>query len=314
MTDGADAGVLGIDVGGTTVKARLVGPDGVVLASWREPTPQDDHAASVLAEVVATIAVDAIARGRASGTDLGAIGFVVPGVVDDPSGTVLLAVNLGWRDVPVRDVVAARLAAVGIGVPIAFGQDVRAGALAEARSGAAADHGGTVAFVAVGTGLAAALVTDRRVVGAHAWAGEIGQVVLTVGPHAGRRVEEIASASAVARRAGAPDARAVADRVRAGDAEARAVWDECVDVLADALAWTTVVGGCATIVVGGGLAGADDLLTGPLAAGLEQRLPGVRVPEVVVAVHGDGAAAIGAAAMAADLLLRPRDAPTDVSS
>ncbi|KQO64404.1 ROK family protein [Curtobacterium sp. Leaf261] len=327
--------VVGIDVGGTSIKARLVDRDGIVLAEHRAPTPRIDPAASELAATVVDLVVRASADAAEAGMALAAVGVVVPGVVDDRAGVVVLAVNLGWRDVPVLAVITSALEDAGFALPVAFGQDVRAGALAEARSGAASarsgtvsalsgpasvlsgvsgaapDHDdamsdrsfvGTVAFVPVGTGLASALVADGVLVGAGAWSGEIGQVVIPSGPHRGSRVEEIASAGAVAQRAGEQDARSVADRVRAGDADARRVWDDCVDVLADALAWITAVSGCTTIVVGGGLAEADDLLLAPLRGALSARLAGVRVPSVVRATHGDAAGAIGAAFMAADLL------------
>jgi len=306
--------VLGVDVGGTGIKARLVaaapgpgGPDGLdarpdVLTEYRVPTPHDDPDGHVLAGVVTELARTARAAARAAGMTLGAIGVVVPGIVDERAGRVVLAVNMGWRDVPLRAVLVDALAAAGITVPVAFGQDVRAGALAQARAGGAATLHGSMAFVAVGTGLASALVVDGLVLDADGWAGEIGQVVITGGPHSGLRVEEIASAGAVARRAAAPDARSVADRVRAGDPVATAVWDDCVAVLADAIAWITVVGGCARVVVGGGLAEAGDLLLGPLAVALAARLPGVRVPAIRPAQHGDAAGAVGAVALAGDAL------------
>jgi glucokinase len=290
--------VLGIDVGGTGIKARLVGPDDALLAERRLPTPQGDHDGARLADVVTGLAVEAQDLAAAAGTALTAVGLVVPGVVDDATGVVARAVNLGWEDLPLRAVVSARLAAAGAAVPLAFGQDVRAGALAEAASADPSGTGGTIAFLAVGTGLAAALVVDGVLLHGRGWAGEVGQVRITSGPHAGLRVEEIAAAGAVARRAGAPDARTVAERVTAGDPEARAVWDDCVAVLADVMAWLTAVAGCDTIVVGGGLAEAGALLTVPLEAALRHRLPNLRVPVVTRARHGDAAGMIGATALA----------------
>ena len=302
-TPAPDRSVLGIDVGGTGIKARLVGTTPAdVLDEQRVPTPREDTDGRALAAVVVGLVQEADRVSTAAGRTLGAIGLAVPGVVDDRAGRVLLAVNLGWRDLDLLGIVRDALAAAGYDLPIAFGQDVRAGALAEATALVPGTGvGGTVAFVPVGTGLAAALVIDGRVLAGDGWAGEIGQVRITEGPHAGRRVEEIASASAVARRAGAPDARTVADRVRDGDPAATRVWDECVAVLADALAGLTAVSGCGTIVVGGGLAASGPLLLEPLRAGLAARLPGLRTPEIVPAAHGDTAGAIGAAIMAGAL-------------
>ncbi|MBT1675530.1 ROK family protein [Curtobacterium aurantiacum] len=294
---GGAGAVLGVDVGGTGIKARLTDAEGLVLDETRVPTPRDDPDAGRLATVVAELAVRASQR-----APLGAIGLVTPGVVDETRGTVVLSVNLGWRDVPVRGVVRAELLRRGIDVPLAFGHDVRAGALAEVRAGDPELARGSVSFVPVGTGLASALVVDGVVVPGGGWAGEIGQVRIQSGAHAGSRVEEIASAGGVARRAGAPSAHAVMLRVRDGDPAATAVWDDCVGVLADALAWTTAVAGCHTIIVGGGLAESGPLLLDPLRAAVTARLQGVRVPVIAPARHGDAAGAIGAGLLARALL------------
>ncbi|MEV6899078.1 ROK family protein [Amycolatopsis sp. NPDC051372] len=273
--------VLGVDVGGTTVKARVTGDDGAVLAQWREPTPTGDPQA--LAGLV---------RRATEWYPVDAVGLVVPGIVDERAGLCLQAVNLGWRDVPVRELVSA-----AVDVPLAFGQDVRAGALAEVRTGAAAGSSEPVLFAAVGTGLAGALVVDGRVLDSP-WAGEIGQVLLA----GGGRVEEVASASALARHAGAPDAFTVAERVRGGDGAALTAWRECVRVLAESIAWTTAAVGCGTVVVGGGLAEAGALLLDPLTHEVAARLGILRAPSVVRAHHGDAAAVIGATLLAQDLL------------
>ncbi|MCM3521128.1 ROK family protein [Curtobacterium sp. P97] len=315
----ANGAALGIDVGGTTIKVRLVADDGRVLEEQRVPTPRDDPQATALAELVATLGQRARTVARRRGTELGAIGLVVPGVVDEDAGRSVLSVNLGWRDVPVRARVDDALRAAGVdAVPLAFGHDVRAGALAEVRAaGPGAAPGGllatdidtdtdtlaalgrgTVAFVPVGTGLASALVVDGRVVPGGGWAGEIGQVRIRDGAHAGLRVEEVASAGAVARRSGAPSAHDAMLRVLDGDPVARRAWDDCVDVLADTLAWLTAVAGCHTLIVGGGLAQSGPLLFDPLRAAVADRLAGVRLPELVGARHGDAAGAIGAVLLA----------------
>ncbi|WP_144760947.1 ROK family protein [Curtobacterium sp. 9128] len=298
--------VLGVDVGGTGIKARLTDLDGRVLAEHRVPTPRDDHDAVALAATIATIATTVTAPGSPS---LDAIGVVVPGVVDERAGTVALAVNLGWRDVPVRARIVEALRTQGVDVPLTFGHDVRAGALAEVRGRGVDGPGspdalsGSVAFVPVGTGLASALVVDGVVVDGNGWAGEIGQVRIQHGPHAGARVEEVASASAVARRTAAPSALAAVLRVQQGDPDAVRVWRECVETLADAIGWITAVAGCHTVVVGGGLAESGPLLLDPLRTAVADRLVGLGQPRIVRARHGDAAGAIGAGLLARDVLV-----------
>jgi len=287
-----DAAVLGIDVGGTGIKAALTAADGSVLGRWREATPSGDVTGVRTRDVVLGLVATASAVSRPS-----AVGVVVPGVVDEDRGVCIQAVNLGWRDLAFPELLRPAL-----DVPLAFGQDVRAGALAEAVSGAAADVAGTIAFVPVGTGLASALVIDGVPFAGGGWAGEIGQRVLRDGPHRGLRVEQLASAGGIARLAGAPDAKTVAEAVLRGDAAATRIWTDAIDALAEALAGITVVAAPTAIVIGGGLALAGPLLLDPLTRGLSERLEVVRVPQILAALHGDEAATVGAGILARRLV------------
>ena len=122
------------------------------------------------------------------------------------------------------------------------------------------------------------------------------------GPHRGLRVEELASAGGIARRAGARDAKTVADAVAGGDAAASAIWNDAVDALAEALAGITVVAAPTAIVIGGGLALAGAALFEPLEHGLRERLDVVRVPQLLPARHGDEAATVGAGILARRLV------------
>jgi glucokinase len=284
------ASVIGVDVGGTTIKGLRLSSTGEIEAEVRHATPSPDPTGD---RVVAAVAEVVASLGGPNGMP---VGLAVPGIVDETRGIAVWSANVGFRDAPVRDLATARL-----GVPVAFGQDVRAGALAELRSGAARGVDGSVAFVPIGTGVAAALIVDGTTLVSGGWAGEIGQTVIVSGAHAGLRVEEVASAAATARRAGEADALAVARRVASGDAAAIAVWEETVAVLADALTAIVVTTAPTTIVLGGGLAHAGALLLHPLGVELSRRLGSFRLPALVVAQHGDLAAAIGACYLAADL-------------
>ncbi|WP_299954123.1 ROK family protein [uncultured Modestobacter sp.] len=284
--------VVGVDVGGTSVKGLLLDAGGRAARELRVRTPAPDPTGTQVVEAVADVVAQLTAR---ADPDV-PVGVVVPGIVDEHRGTAVQSVNIGWRDLPLRELLQTRLDR-----RVALGHDVRAGAVAEARTGAARGAEGVVAFVAVGTGIAAAVLVDGVPVVAGGWAGEVGQRVLVHGPFAGLRVEQVGSARATAVRAGEPHARAVADRVRAGDAAARAVWQETVDVLADVLVDLVVTVAPSAIVLGGGLALAGDVLLDPLRAALGPRVAGLRAPHLVVAAHGDTAAARGAALLAQDL-------------
>lgn len=284
-----DGTVLGVDVGGTDIKAVRMLPDGTVERLTGVPTPRGDATGFATADAVADLVR------RAGPVD--AVGVAVPGIVDEDAGVCAISVNLGWRDLDVRALVSDR-----VGAPVALAQDVRAGARAEWRSGAGAGRDGGLLFAPLGTGLAVAcLEADGRPIGTR-WAGEVGQLRWTSGPHAGLRVEEVVSAGGLAVRSGAPNALAVADAVRAGDPGALAMWRETVDALAEVLAWGVAFASPGTIVVGGGLAQAGDLLLDPVRAALAARLPWFPPVPVLPAVHGTAAAAIGAADLAGALL------------
>jgi glucokinase len=197
----------------------------------------------------------------------------VPGVVDEDRGLAIHSVNLGWRDLPVRHMLEQR-----VGAKVGF-----------------------VAFIPVGTGVAAALLHNGETIVSGGWAGEIGQALIPSGEFAGCRVEEIASATGTARRAGLPDARTVALRVATGDPAAAKVWQQTVDVLADAIAAMTAVVAQNTVIIGGGLALAGNTLLDPLARAISDRVKGLRTPIRCTAILGDRAGALSATLLAADL-------------
>ncbi|WP_081863934.1 ROK family protein [Mycetocola saprophilus] len=302
--------VIGIDVGGTGIKTGLFHSDGRVLALRRDTTPSNDAGARSLTGLVVEIVRWAYESSRAAGYAPLAVGIVVPGILEEASGVVGHAVNLGWRNLPLRDLVRTALDEAGFTLPLAFGHDVRAGALAESypRAGDTVRHN-RIAFVPIGTGIASALVENGRVVGG-GLAGEIGQLRLTHGPFRGQTVEEAASARAIARRAGVANAHELADLVRADSAEARRIWDDAVEVLAETLAWIAAVSGATRIVVGGGLAESGDLLLLPLSTRVAQILSPMPTPEIVKARHGDTASARGAALLARAVATGEERAPS----
>ncbi|MEV4710548.1 ROK family protein [Micromonospora sp. NPDC049374] len=325
---------VALDVGGTGMKCALVDADGAVRHAERHPTDAGRGPDAVV-ETILTVAEGLAGRARADGLTPTALGIVVPGVVDEARGVAVWSANVGFRDVPLRDLASARL-----GLPTALGHDVRAGGLAEARLGAGRDAG-HVLFVAIGTGIAAAhVVAGSAATGAHGAAGELGHILIRPdGPVCGCGrpgcLEAMASAASVARRyaeltrtdadpgAGAttaPDggsaagsgsgrtmvtAAEVAARAAAGEEVATRVWRETVEALADGLATAQALFDVATIVLGGGLAQAGAGLFDPLRAALRDRLTFHREPRLVPAVLGDEAGCLGAALLALDQLETP---------
>ncbi|MEV0172892.1 ROK family protein [Streptomyces sp. NPDC050803] len=311
--------VIALDVGGTGMKAALVGADTVPSGGTPPGPPVLLHQARRATgrergpEAVVRAILDFTAELHAYGAEkLGepatAAGVAVPGIVDEARGIASYAANLGWRDVPLRELIGAEL-----GIPVALGHDVRTGGLAEGRVGAGRGTDRFL-FVALGTGIAGAIGLDGRVeAGAHGFAGEIGHIVVRPGGTpcpCGQHgcLERFASAAAVseawAAACGDPEADAAdcAKAVASGDPNAVQVWQRAVDALADGLVTALTLLDPRTLIIGGGLAEAGETLFTPLRDAVRQRVTFQKLPTIVPAALGDTAGCLGAGLLAWDLL------------
>jgi glucokinase len=281
--------VIALDVGGTGMKAALVGADGTILHEARRPTDRERGPEAVIAAVL-----DFAEELRAYG-EPAAAGVAVPGIVDEANGVAVYSANIGWRDVPFRTLLAERLG----GVPVALGHDVRVGGLAEGRVGAGRGAERFL-FVALGTGIAGAIGIGDRVD-----ATELGHIVVRrkgAVCGCGQRgcVETLASAAAIGRAWGG-DAAACARAVEQGDPRATVIWDDAIAALADGLVTGLTLLTPDTLIIGGGLAEAGDTLFAPLRAAVAERVTFQKLPPIVPADLGDTAGCLGAGLLARDL-------------
>jgi glucokinase len=287
--------VIAVDVGGTSIKAALVDESGAMLRHADAPTPVGEGAEAIVS------AIGALAR-ELTVPGVAAVGVVVPGVVDAATGVARYSVNLGWRDVPLRDVLAAKL-----GLPVAVEHDVRAAGLAERTLGRARGVPDCLVVV-IGTGIAAIVVAGGEPVqGAVGLAGEIGHVpVYPDGERCecGQRgcAEVYASAAAIARRYTARTGRSltaagIGARLGSDDA-ADAVWNDATSTLGLALATYALLLDPSLIVLAGGLSAAGEGLRAPVQASLAARLAWRDAPAVEVSPLTSRAGLFGAALVA----------------
>lgn len=290
---------VGIDVGGTNLKAVAVAAVGTVLRLDSRATADGTaSAADWTRHGRAAVAEFARLQGRAPA----AIGVCAPGLAaaDGRSiahlpGKLAGLAGLDWTT------------ALGQSATVPVLNDAHAAILGEAWVGAA--RGRThVVMLTLGTGVGGAVISDGRLLRGHIGrAGHIGHMSLDPdGPVSivgmpGAIEMMIGDCSVAARSNGrfASTAALVAAH-RAGDAEATRIWLRSVRALAFALAGCINLFDPEVIVLGGGIAQAGDALFLPLAdeiARIEWRPGGHRVP-VVPATLGEWAGAIGAAGQA----------------
>jgi len=294
---------LGLDIGGTKIDAIVVDEDNrVVGRQLRLPT-------GFGAESVVASAVDAAERAAkqfgVTPHSFTSIGVGIPGAVDTLTGRVSHAVNLGVTELELGSALEHHL-----GAPVTVENDVKAAALGayhllDDRS----LH--SMAYLNLGTGLAAALILDGRLWrGSKGTAGEIGHIPVIAGGvlcSCGQRgcLETVASGSAVARQwPGHEDSpvSALFDAAAAGDARAVAVQRELVENVAAGIRILILTVDVDSVVIGGGVSSAGEPLLTAVRGVLERWgaespfLAAQRLPERVTLVPpGSNVAAVGAA-------------------
>jgi len=180
--------LLGVEIAVECVRVVVVSLRGEVLYSDEQASRSTEpkRVAALSARRVAKACVELQARGLR----LAGIGIGLPGAVDDASGIVRFAPNLGWHNVDVLPLLRAALAAAGVpDVPVLLHNEADVAALGEfefagaGASGAGADGHGEdpLIFVNCDVGVGAGIVlNDRLFTGAHGMAGEIGHTVLQI--------------------------------------------------------------------------------------------------------------------------------------
>jgi glucokinase len=249
--------VLGIDVGGTNIRAGLYAPSLGLLRHIHAAPTEASRGGSYALSRVTDVARAAVAQGRAAAWDVSKVGIGVPELVG-LEGEIESACSLPWKSPRVR----ASLREFG---EVTIESDVRAAATAEARVGAGRKYP-TFLYVCVGTGISCTLIIDGKpFLGHHGHAISFasGPTVEALDPDAKTRYEALearVSGPALARRARQlglveADAIALCRSAAAGPGPAR----DLVDRAATELALHVAILGNALdpplILLGGGLGG-----------------------------------------------------------
>ncbi len=308
---------IGVDIGGTSVRAGVVDRYGTVLDTARAPTPTSEEAL----EGAIVSAVDTLAtRHRVTG-----VGLAVAGFVTTDRRSVMFAPHLAWRNAAVADRISARL-----GLPVVLEHDANAAVLAEHRFGAA--RGARVALlVAIGTGIGGGLLLDGKLFrGAHGVAPELGHLPLVPGGRpcpcgksgcwerycsgtalSATAVELLASypgRSTVLSREMAVDKRSVTGRkvaaaARDGDPLAQRAMAELAMWLGEGLSLVADIYDPEVVVIAGGVSESAPLFLDDARDHYKKTITGAGfrpLARIRTAQLGDEASMVGAAVLAAD--------------
>jgi predicted NBD/HSP70 family sugar kinase len=296
--------VVGLDLGGTNIRAAAADIYGEMLDDEQVPTTKEGPRAvsNQLMEITGRL----VERGRTTHERLIAIAISTPGVVDQVSRRVT---SLAYNVSP--DGGLDPLATIGarFDVPVMIENNVNLAALGESWKGLA--HGvHTFAFVAIGAGVGMGLVVgDELVRGAHGAAGEIGYLPSSTDPYDERHrlrgglEDEIGAAGILAafralRGDGPHDVQAaheVFELASAGDPNARRVVEHVARRLGTAIASVIAVIDPELVVLGGGI-GRNPALLEPIRATVAELVP--LTARIETSTLGDRAAVYGAVALA----------------
>jgi glucokinase len=309
---------LGVDLGGTTFGVGLLTAEGKLLADTSHPTPTSGEAADILGTLARTAL--SLAQTQAPGAQIVGLGIGIPGPVDPVAGHIQQCPNLHALD----GANAAAILSAAAGIPAYLGNDAFCATLAELRYGAGRDCR-NLALLTLGTGVGGGIAIDNKVLrGPRQIMGEVGHIIIEPdGPRCGcgnhgclealtgrqaivdlaARKMESGRASrlegAAANCGGEISPRMIADLAREGDGLCQEVMDQVGYYLGLAICNIIVLCDPDRIVLGGGIAGAGEVLFGSLRRTVAHRscISGFDPAHIVPAELGNLAGIYGAGAL-----------------
>jgi glucokinase len=315
--------IVGVDLGGTKIMAGALSEDGTRHLAMRSVATSAEQGSDAVVEriigAIEGVILDTIAETEASRRDFIGIGVGAPGPLDREKGIVVVAPNLGWSNLPLRDLVSSRLK-----LPVTLDNDANCATVGEWWQGAA-KGGRTVIGMTIGTGIGGGIITEGQLFhGASDVAGEIGHTTIELNGRLCKCgnygcLEAYASGPAIATRArevlvreesasmlpamvhGELDritAQTVYDAAAQGDAVAHEIVRDTARYLGAGLANLLNTLNPDTVVVAGGVTAAGDALFVPLRAEVRRRAfrPAVEACRIVPAELPGTAGVVGAVA------------------
>ncbi len=164
--------LLGIDLGGTTIKAGIVNDNGsIILQDFCATNVQlgFEHIVNDITGLVNNL----LAKADMNINNIQSIGIGIPGLTDSKTGNVIYCTNLAWENVPLAERLQARF-----GIPVNIENDATVAALAESLFGSTKGVPNSV-FLTLGTGIGGGIIINGKVYsGSHGAGSEIGHMIV----------------------------------------------------------------------------------------------------------------------------------------
>jgi glucokinase len=302
--------MIGVDLGGTRLRAALVERHGAVVAHEQVLTHAEEGPPAVVERIAALI--ERMRAAMPTHATLVGVGVGSPGPLDPYRGLVLAPPNLpGWDNVPLRDLLWAR-----IGLPVELANDANAAVLGEWYYGGGYGYRNLV-YLTISTGIGGGVICDGRLLlGRMGSATEVGYIVIDSTD--GKTWEELASGTAIIQAARAAmeahpesllhriatpatvNAGHVFQAARQGDPAARSITEREVRLLGLGLVSMLHLFSPEIVIVGGGvIIGNEELLKQATAVAHRHAVADLyREVPIIAARLGDRAGVMGAAALA----------------
>lgn len=308
---------IGIDLGGTNIAAGIVEENGTIIKKGSVPTGRTRPSGEIV-EDMCSLVKRLMDETGINESQVDSIGIGSPGIPDRKNGIIIYNCNLGFRNVPIRQLMQRHF-----NLPVYLENDANCAAIAESVAGAAKGEPYAVA-ITIGTGIGGGVIIDNKLyTGFNGAGGELGHVVIQMDGEpctCGRKGcwEAYSSATALIRQTiraarnnpqsvihqlvngdlDKVDAKTAFDAARLGDETGRQVVEQYIEMLADGLANMINIFQPSVVVLGGGVSKEGENLLGPLREKVRRRTycaEGVPNTRLVAAQMGNDAGIVGAA-------------------
>lgn len=305
---------VGIDLGGTAIKIGLCNEQGELVHKFEGPTEVEQGPDQIIDNIVAYTR-RAVEESDYQWDQVAGIGAGIAAFLDIERGYVKLSVNLGLKDIPLRDILEERL-----GKTVKIDNDANVAALGEAWSGAGKGIPHVVCYT-LGTGVGGGIIIDGKIYQGLGLAGEIGHIAIVpdleaVQCNCGQMgcLETVSSATGVVRMArdavergdrtslsqlDSIAAKDVFDAAKNGDEVAQRIVKRAAFYLGKSIAMLAVVVNPQRFILGGGVSRAGEILFEPVREVFRKYTPEAAREhvDIVAATLGNDAGVIGAAGL-----------------